>query len=93
MITRRTQDCRDDHPFTAITIASNITLSTSVTGHGKFTECEFYVLAFTTNGNGPLSPVEVVRTSEEVRCQRQQAVRDIVTQFHLSLNMLKWKEI
>ena len=65
MITRRTQDCRDDHPFTAMTIASNITLSTSATSLGKFTEYEFHVLAFTANGNGPLSPVEVVRMSED----------------------------
>ena len=70
MITLRKQDC-PDHPFAAITVASNLTLSTSVTGLGKFTEYEFHVLAFPANGNGPLSPVKVVRTSEEIRCQRQ----------------------
>ena len=62
MITFRKQDCRD-HTFTAITMASNITLSTSVTDLGKFMEYEFFLLAFTANGNGPLSPVQVVRTS------------------------------
>ena len=54
-----------EDPFTGITIVNNSTLSTSVTGLGKFTEYEFHVLAFTANGNGPLSPVQVVRTSED----------------------------
>ena len=54
-----------EDPFTAITIVNNSTLNTSITGLGKFTEYEFHVLAFTGNGNGPLSLVQVVRTSED----------------------------
>ncbi|XP_044165887.1 uncharacterized protein LOC122949943 [Acropora millepora] len=54
-----------DDPFIAKTIASNSNLSTSITGLGKFTEYEFHVLAFTANGNGPLSPVQVVRINED----------------------------
>ena len=54
-----------DYPFNAKTIAGNSSLSTTITGLGKFTEYEFHVLAFTANGNGPLSPVQVVRTNED----------------------------
>ena len=54
-----------DYPFNAKTIAGNSSLSTTITGLGKFTEYEFHVLAFTANGNGPLSPVQVVRTKED----------------------------
>ena len=54
-----------EDPFTAIAIINNSSLSTSITGLGKFTEYEFHVLAFTGNGNGPVSPVKVVRTSED----------------------------
>ena len=54
-----------EDPFTAITIVNNSTLNTSITGLAKFTEYEFQVLAFTGNGNGPVSPVKVVRTSED----------------------------
>ena len=54
-----------EDPFTAITIVNNSTLNTSITGLAKFTEYEFHVLAFTGNGNGPVSPVTVVRTSED----------------------------
>ena len=54
-----------EDPFTAIAIINNSSLSTSITGLGKFTEYEFHVLAFTGNGNGPVSPVTVVRTSED----------------------------
>ena len=70
MITLRKGDC-PDHPFAAITITSNLILSTSVAGLRKFTENEFHVMTFPANGNGPLSPVKVVRASEEVRYQRQ----------------------
>ncbi|XP_067028443.1 uncharacterized protein [Acropora muricata] len=55
-----------EDPFTAIAIINNSSLSTSITGLGKFTEYEFHVLAFTGNGNGLVSPVTVVRTSEDV---------------------------
>ncbi|XP_074612301.1 receptor-type tyrosine-protein phosphatase S-like isoform X2 [Acropora palmata] len=54
-----------EYPFTTSTIASDLIVNTSVTGLGKFTEYEFHVLAFTANGNGPLSPAQVVRTSED----------------------------
>ena len=54
-----------DYPFNAKTMAGNSNLSISITGLGKFTEYEFHVLAFTANGNGPLSPVKLVRTNED----------------------------
>ena len=40
-------------------------LSKSITGLGKFTEYEFHGLAFTVNGYRPVSPVKLVRTSED----------------------------
>ena len=36
-----------------------------VTGLQKYTEYEFQVLAFTSVGDGPISPVVVVRTMED----------------------------
>ena len=51
--------------FTTIFIVNNSALSTSITGLGKFPEYEFHVLAFTVNGYRPVSPVKVVRTSED----------------------------
>ena len=40
-------------------------LNRSVTGLDKFTEYEFQVLAYTSDGDGPMSPVEVKRTKED----------------------------
>ena len=37
----------------------------SVTGLDKFTEYEFQVLAYTSDGDGPKSPVVVKRTKED----------------------------
>ena len=54
-----------EDPFNVITIYNNSTLNARITGLAKFTEYEFHVLAFTGNGNGPVSPVQVVRTSED----------------------------
>ena len=54
-----------EDPFTAITIVNNSTLNTSITGLGKFTEYEFHLLVLTVNGYRPVSPVKVVRTSED----------------------------
>jgi len=51
-------------PLTVITIRSNSTLTTEVTGLGKYTEYEFQVLAFSSIGNGP-SSVQVVTTNED----------------------------
>jgi len=52
-------------PLTVITIDSNSTLTREVAGLGKYTEYEFQVLAFSSVGNGPESPVKVVRTNED----------------------------
>ena len=52
-------------PLTSVTIASNSTLTRDVTGLDKYTEYEFQVLAFSSVGNGPASPVRVVRTNED----------------------------
>jgi len=52
-------------PLTVITINNNSTLSREVTGLGKYKEYEFQVLAFSSVGNGPESPVKVVRTNED----------------------------
>ena len=50
---------------TTLTISSGSTLSRNVTGLDKYTEYEFQVLAFTSDGDGPKSPVEVQRTMED----------------------------
>ena len=52
-------------PLTSVTIASNSTLTSDVIGLGKYTEYEFQVLAFSSVGDGPPSPVRVVRTNED----------------------------
>ena len=49
---------------TALLIGSGSILSRNVTGLDKFTEYEFQVLALTSDGDGPKSPVEVERTKE-----------------------------
>ena len=49
---------------TVLLIGSGSILSRNVTGLDKFTEYEFQVLALTSNGDGPKSPVEVERTKE-----------------------------
>ena len=50
---------------TAITINSGASLRKDFTGLDKYTEYEFQVLAFTSVGDGPKSPVEVERTNED----------------------------
>ena len=47
---------------TTLTISSGSILSRNVTGLDKFAEYEFQVLAFTSDGDGPKSPVVVKRT-------------------------------
>ena len=47
---------------TTLTISSGSILSRNVTGLDKFAEYEFQVLASTSDGDGPKSPVEVKRT-------------------------------
>ena len=54
-----------EDPFTTITLFNNSALNTSITGLGKFTEYEFHVFVLTANGYRPVSPVKVVRTSED----------------------------
>ena len=51
--------------FTTSTICSGATLSRNVTGLKEYTEYEFQVLAYTSDGVGPKSPVEVERTKED----------------------------
>lgn len=46
-------------------ITNGATLSMSVTGLDKFIEYEFQVLAYTSDGDGPKSHVEVERTMED----------------------------
>ena len=48
-----------------LTISGESTLSRNVTGLDKYTEYEFQVLAFTSDGDGPKSSVEVERTLED----------------------------
>ena len=50
---------------TILTISGESTLSKNVTGLDKYTEYEFQVLAFTSDGDGPKSSVEVERTMED----------------------------
>ena len=49
---------------TALLIGSGSILSRNVTELDKFTEYEFQVLAFTSDGDGRKGPVEVERTKE-----------------------------
>ena len=55
-------------PATTLPISNGATLNTNVTGLDKFTEYEFQVLAFTCDGDGPKSPVEVKRTKGDGMC-------------------------
>ena len=50
---------------TTLSISNGATLSRTVIGLDKYTEYEFQVLAFTSDGNGPKSSVEVKRTMED----------------------------
>ena len=50
---------------TTLNISNGSTLSKNVTGLHKYTEYEFQVLAFTSDGDGPKSAVEVERTKED----------------------------
>ena len=51
--------------ITTLTISGESTLSRNVVGLDKYTEYEFQVLAFTSDGDGPKSSVEVERTMED----------------------------
>ena len=50
---------------TTLTISGESTFSRNVTGLDKYTEYEFQVLAFSSDGDGPKSSVEVERTMED----------------------------
>ena len=50
---------------TNLTMNGGSMLNRSVTGLDKFTEYEFQVLAYTSDGDGPKSPVVVKRTKED----------------------------
>ena len=50
---------------TTLPINSGSTLSQNVVGLDKYTEYEFQILAFTSDGNGPKTPVKVERTKED----------------------------
>ena len=50
---------------TTLTISGELTLSRNVTGLDKYTEYEFQVLAFTSDGDGPKSSLQVERTMED----------------------------
>ena len=53
-----------DYP-TVLTIQSNSTLNIEITGLRKYSEYEFQVLAFSSDGNGPKSSVQEARTNED----------------------------
>ena len=50
---------------TTLLINSESTLSQNVVGLDKNTEYEFHILAFTSDGDGPKTPVKVERTKED----------------------------
>ena len=50
---------------TNLTISGESTFSRNVTGLNEYTEYAFQVLAFTSDGDGPKSSVEVERTMED----------------------------
>ena len=51
--------------ITTLTISGESTLCRNVVGLDKYTEYEFQVLAFTSDGDGPNSSVEVERTMKD----------------------------
>ncbi|XP_022808475.1 receptor-type tyrosine-protein phosphatase F-like [Stylophora pistillata] len=58
-----------DKPARNLTIRGELTLSKNVTGLDEYTEYEFQVLAYSSDGDGPNSSVEVERTMEDVPSQ------------------------
>lgn len=54
--------------YSFLNITSGSTLSRLVTGLEKYTEYEFQVLAYTSDGDGPKSPVKVERTQGDGMC-------------------------
>ena len=50
---------------TTLTISDGATLNRTVSGLNKYTEYEFQVLAFTSDGDGPKSLAKVKRTMED----------------------------
>ena len=54
-----------DKPARNVTIRGELTLSKNVTGLDEYTEYEFQVLAYSSDGDGPNSSVEVERTMED----------------------------
>ena len=59
-----------------LTISGESTLSRNVTGLDKYTEYEFQVLVFTSDGDGPKSSVVVERTLEDGMWQIRSWVGD-----------------
>ena len=51
--------------ITTVTISGESTFRRNVAGLDKYTEYEFQVLAFSSDGDGPKSSVEVERTMED----------------------------
>ncbi|PFX13899.1 Down syndrome cell adhesion molecule-like protein Dscam2 [Stylophora pistillata] len=54
-----------DEPARNLTIRGELTLDKDVTGLDEYTEYEFQVLAYSSDGDGPNSSVEVERTMED----------------------------
>ena len=50
---------------TTLLISSGSASSRNFTGLEKYTEYEFQILAFTSDGDGPKTPVKVERTKED----------------------------
>ena len=50
---------------TTLSISDGATLNKTVSGLNKYTEYEFQVLAFTSDGDGPKSSTKVKRTMED----------------------------
>ena len=76
--------------LTSVTIPSNSTLTRDVTGLGKYTEYEFQVLAFSSVGNGPASPVRVVRTNEDGEMQK---INNHFNQMSYGETKILWKKM
>ena len=66
---------------TTLPTSDGATLNRTVSGLNKYTEYEFQVLAFTSDGDGPKSSVKVKRTMEDGMWQSRDNEKKLWTIF------------
>ncbi|XP_044170568.1 uncharacterized protein LOC114949515 isoform X2 [Acropora millepora] len=80
-----------EDPFTTISLFNMSALNTRITNLGKFAEYEFHVLVLTVNGYRPVSPVKVVRTSEDVPSEGPKGVS--FYEMNQTTFLISWAEL